>query len=82
MAHDVNNALAVIMGYAELGLEDAGEHQALRGYLDAILTASRRTADLTRQLLAFARKQVIAPAVLDLNRVVGERADALAATHR
>jgi two-component system cell cycle sensor histidine kinase/response regulator CckA len=70
VAHDYNNALSVIIGYAELALEDAGPDSPLRANLDEILTAAHNATDITRQLLAFARKQSIAPKVLDLNTML------------
>jgi PAS domain S-box-containing protein len=71
VAHDFNNMLMGIMGYADLCRGDglpAGH--PIRGYLDEITNGARRSADLTRQLLAFARKQTISPQVLDLNEAV------------
>jgi PAS domain S-box-containing protein len=70
VAHDFNNMLSVIQGYAELALETADPNQSIHGDLVEILQAARRSADLTRQLLAFARQQAIAPKVLDLNDTV------------
>jgi len=67
VAHDFNNLLMGTMGYAEMCLERLPGDHPIRGYLTAIISASQRSADLTRQLLAFARKQTIAPKVLDLN---------------
>jgi PAS domain S-box-containing protein len=67
VAHDYNNALTTIMGYTELALIDADPKGPLHEDLNEILNASRRAKDITRQLLAFARKQTIAPKVLDLN---------------
>jgi PAS domain S-box-containing protein len=69
VAHDFNNMLGVILGHAELALVDPT--QPLHADLLAIRSAAGRSADLTRQLLAFARKQTVAPAVLDLNESVG-----------
>jgi len=71
VAHDFNNMLGVILGYSELALEKVGEDHPLYFALHGIQMAARRSADLTRQLLAFARKQTVAPAVLDLNNTVG-----------
>ena len=65
-----NNMLSGIGGYAELALENAGADETLRGDLSEILKAARRSTDITRQLLAFARQQTIAPKVLDLNEAV------------
>ena len=70
VAHDFNNMLFAIMGHAELAQERVGTDERLRADLDEILNAARRSADLTRQLLAFARKQTVAPKVLDLNETV------------
>ncbi|MCD4722491.1 MAG: response regulator, partial [Desulfobacula sp.] len=67
VAHDFNNALSVIIGFAEMALDDADPEGQLHEDLGEILTAAKRAADITRQLLAFARKQTIAPRVLDLN---------------
>lgn len=71
VAHDFNNMLAVISGYAEMGLEKLPPTAPLYHDLEQILSASRRSADIVRQLLAFARKQVIDPVQLDLNEAVG-----------
>jgi PAS domain S-box-containing protein len=70
VAHDFNNMLLVILGYTELALEGLDPTRPLHGDLQAIRTAAKRSADLTRQLLAFARKQTIMPSVLDLNEIV------------
>jgi PAS domain S-box-containing protein len=71
IAHDFNNLLTVIRGYAELMLEEPDREKARR-HAQNIMRASDRTAALTRQLLAFSRKQVLWPQVLDLNAVVAE----------
>ena len=70
VAHDFNNMLGVILGHAELALAQVAPTQPLHDDLLAIHAAASRSADLTRQLLAFARKQTIAPKVLDLNAAV------------
>ena len=70
VAHDFNNMLAVILGHTEIALGEAGPNQALREDLDEIRKAAERSAELTRQLLTFARKQTVAPKVLDLNETV------------
>jgi two-component system, cell cycle sensor histidine kinase and response regulator CckA len=67
VAHDFNNKLSVIIGYGELALEQTDAGSPLFEHLDQILDAARGAADLTRQLLAFARKQTVSPKVLDLN---------------
>ena len=61
MAHDFNNILTAIMGFSELGMVSARESDPLRDKFVSILEASKRGAELTRQLLAFSRKQVVAP---------------------
>jgi PAS domain S-box-containing protein len=70
VAHDFNNLLTVIIGCLESLREQVGATPALREDLDQITAAAGRARDLTRQLLAFARKQVIAPVPLDLAEVV------------
>jgi PAS domain S-box-containing protein len=77
VAHDFNNLLAVITGYGELLQRDIGPgHRGFRR-VEEIRKAADRAAALTRQLLAFSRKQVLAPKVLDLNAVVSETTDML-----
>jgi len=71
VAHDFNNALSVIISTAELAIDDVNPTGQLREDLGEIFMAGKRAADITRQLLAFARKQTIAPKVLDLNDTVG-----------
>jgi PAS domain S-box-containing protein len=70
VAHDFNNMLGVILGYSELALEKVDPSSSLHGDLVNIQTAAQRSADLTRQMLAFARKQTVAPKVLHLNETV------------
>jgi PAS domain S-box-containing protein len=70
IAHDFNNMLGVILGYSELALERVEAGQPMYSALHGIQQAAQRSADLTRQLLAFARKQTVAPKVLDLNETV------------
>ncbi len=70
VAHDFNNMLGVILGHTELALQQVDPEQPLHGGLTEIRKAASRSVDLTRQLLAFARKQTIAPKVLDLNDAV------------
>ena len=70
VAHDFNNMLGVILGHAEMALEDTPPQHPLFTSLQEIRKAAIRSGDLTRQLLAFARKQTIAPRVLDLNTTV------------
>jgi nitrogen-specific signal transduction histidine kinase len=70
VAHDFNNMLGGILGYAELAMERCAPGDPIRADLKQIEQAAQRSADLTRQLLAFARKQTVAPKVLDLNVTV------------
>lgn len=70
VAHDFNNMLSVILGYTELELAKLDETQPLFRSLKEIRKAASRSADLTRQLLAFARKQTVTPKVLDLNKTL------------
>jgi PAS domain S-box-containing protein len=70
VAHDYNNMLSVIMGYTELALGKTGPAGIVYNELQEILRAAKRSAEITRQLLAFARKQTVAPKILDLNAVV------------
>ena len=70
VAHDFNNLLTVINGYSDLLLAQAAEGSDERARLEEIKKAGDRAAALTRQLLAFSRKQVVMPAVLDLNLIV------------
>jgi len=71
VAHDFNNMLSVILGYAELALRKVELSDPLYKNIQAIVRAGRRSADITRQLLAFARKQTIVPKMLDLNDTMG-----------
>jgi PAS domain S-box-containing protein len=70
VAHDFNNMLGVILGHAEMALERIKPNQPFHADLTEIKKAAERSADLTRQLLAFARKQTVAPQVVDLNNAV------------
>ncbi|MFA6899852.1 MAG: PAS domain-containing protein [Desulfurivibrionaceae bacterium] len=70
VAHDFNNMLGVIIGRAEMALEQEAPAQSVHADLTEILKAAKRSADITRQLLAFARKQTVMPKVLDLNEIV------------
>ena len=70
IAHDYNNMLGVILGYTDLSLDSVAPGEPLHEALLEIRKAAERSADLTRQLLGFARKQTIVPRVLDLNQTV------------
>jgi len=72
IAHDFNNLLMVISGYVEFLLERLGPDPRLRGPAQEISNATQRATSLTRQLLAFSRKQILAPKLLDLNEAVAE----------
>ena len=70
VAHDYNNMLSVILGYTELALNTVDPDKTLHTDLEEIQKAAIRSTEITRQLLAFARKQTINPVVLDLNQNV------------
>jgi two-component system cell cycle sensor histidine kinase/response regulator CckA len=70
VAHDFNNMLGVILGYAELAHAKADAADIVRNHLEQIRKAADRAAGLTRQLLTFSRQQVVQPSVLNLNAVV------------
>jgi PAS domain S-box-containing protein len=91
VAHDFNNILSIIMGYGELLLRTALDDRARNG-VEQIRRAADRAASLTQQLLAFSRKQVLQPKVLDLNeavsavqtmlsRIIGEDIELVASLH-
>ena len=86
IAHDFNNMLGVILGHTELGLLGMTSADPMHSTLKGIQTAAKRSAELTQQLLAFARRQTVTPLVLDLNenitsmismlqRIIGEDID-------
>ncbi len=70
VAHDFNNMLGVILGHAEMAMTQLDPNQSVFADLEEIRKAASRSADLTRQLLAFARKQTITPKELDLNETI------------
>ena len=70
VAHDFNNMLGVILGYTEMALAQVDPAQQLHADLQEVRSSALRTADLTRQLLAFARKQTVLPRIVDLNATV------------
>lgn len=86
VAHDFNNMLAVILGYAGLAMKNVEPESKVYADLQKVVEAAQRSAEMTRQLLAFSRKQTIAPQVLELNaevekilkmlrRLIGENID-------
>ena len=86
VAHDFNNMLNVIIGFAEIAMEKVAPEDSLQADLEEIVSAGRRSVGITRQLLAFARKQAIFPERIDLNetlesmlnmlrRLIGENID-------
>ena len=72
VAHDFNNMLTVIMGYSQHLLEQLAEGAAARPELEQIARAAQKAGALTHQLLAFSRRQVLQPVLLDLNAVVAD----------
>ncbi len=72
VAHDFNNLLTAIIGYAELVRGRSGHDPVVRQHADLILKAGEQAAGVTRQLLAFSRKQILQPRVIDLNQLVRE----------
>ena len=70
VAHDFNNLLTVIMGFAEISARSAAGDAALREDLGQISEAANRASGLVKQLLAFSRKQVLQPQIVDLNHIV------------
>jgi two-component system, cell cycle sensor histidine kinase and response regulator CckA len=71
VAHDFNNVLTAIFGYVDLLLEQFADDDPRRADLQEIRSSAERAASLTRQLLAFSRKQMLQPRELDLNQVIG-----------
>jgi PAS domain S-box-containing protein len=72
VAHDFNNMLSVILGYSEIGLSKVDPASPLSAYLQEISNAGHRARQITQQLLAFARRQTVAPKVLNLNDTIEE----------
>jgi PAS domain S-box-containing protein len=71
VAHDFNNLLSIVLSYSDLVAADLKESDPLRADMAEIKRAGLRAADLTRQLLAFSRQQVLQPKVVDLTEIVG-----------
>jgi len=72
IAHDFNNLLTTVLGYARMGLDSAQTSEPVRRYFAEIQQASERAARLTRQLLAFSRRQPLEPRVVNLNTILLE----------
>src|SRR2546421_9310028 len=72
VAHDFNNLLTAINGYSSLALQRVDDDSPIKPYLEGVEKAGDRAANLTRQLLAFGRKQILQPLALDLNSVVSD----------
>lgn len=70
VAHDFNNMLTVISGYGAMVLEELTQDDPLRGHIQEIMAATNRASTLTAQLLAFGRRQMMRPEIIDLNAVV------------
>ncbi len=77
IAHDFNNLLTAIRGYAELVATDLASDDARHRDIEQVIRAADRGADLTRQLLAFGRRQMLQPEVLDLNALMADIAPML-----
>ena len=77
VAHDFNNLLTVISGYGDMMLAKVEQGHPLRGSIEQIRRAAERAAALTRQLLAFSRKQVLMPVAVDLNALLREKKESL-----
>jgi CheY-like chemotaxis protein len=72
VAHDFNNLLTAINGYTALALRRTEDESSIKPYLEEVQKAGERAANLTRQLLAFGRKQILQPVSLDLNNIVSD----------
>jgi two-component system, cell cycle sensor histidine kinase and response regulator CckA len=77
VAHDFNNVIGAILGWAELGIEQSCEHPAVAERFQRIREQADRAARLTRELLAFSRRQVLQPRPVDLNSVASDVASLL-----
>ena len=70
VAHDLNNMLTAITSYADLAAATRGIRTPVRDYLDGVRKAADHAASLTTQLLAFSRRQIVNPKVIDLNDII------------
>ena len=70
IAHDFNNMLTTILGFSQLALDELSDHPEVAGYIGETLRSARRAQDLTRQLLAFSRQQLLKPQVIDLGDTI------------
>ncbi len=70
IAHDFNNMLGAILGWIELGIDESAKHPSLHGYFRKVQHQAERAAVLTKQLLAFGRRQILEPRNIDLNRSI------------
>ncbi|HUI30579.1 MAG TPA: PAS domain S-box protein [Candidatus Acidoferrales bacterium] len=70
VAHDYNNMLGVIIGYSDLIMRKMDKSKPMYHYIQLIASAAKRGADITRQLLAFARREIVSPRVLDPNKAI------------
>lgn len=70
VAHDFNNMLTVILGYTQAAIDEMDPSEPLYHNLQEVFSSAQRSADLTKQLLTFARKQIIDPKILDLNQSI------------
>ena len=77
VAHDMNNALNAIIAFADLALQEAGDNEGLRDDIGEIRVAADRAAGITRRLLAFSRRQVLQPQVVEVNAIVNNVEDML-----
>lgn len=72
VAHDFNNLLTAILGYADMAITSLDQDDPIYGYIQEVLKAGTRAANLTRQLLAFGRRQLIEPKIINLNDLILE----------
>lgn len=70
IAHDFNNMLGAILGWVELGIDESTQNPPVQGYFRKVQHQAERAAGLTKQLLAFARRQILEPRNIDLNQTV------------